>query len=116
MDDQVCPSKLSRILVEKVVKTPKKIGKREKRSKKNPKPVVEETTISSKEVVPTQTGVLKRLNKMTHKPRHSPERSKRCSPSFSFKPQVNRKGVIFREIPTPVSPGSKKRRAGDMAK
>ena len=30
------------------------------------------------------------------------------------KPQLNRKGVIIREIPTPVSPASKKRRARDL--
>ncbi|CAI9260639.1 unnamed protein product [Lactuca saligna] len=32
------------------------------------------------------------------------------------KPQVTHQGLLFREIPTPASPSSKKRRATDMAK
>ncbi|CAI9285916.1 unnamed protein product [Lactuca saligna] len=72
--------------------------------------------MSLKEVIPTQLGVLKRLKKMDHKPSHSSERSKSFSLSFTFKPQLNRKRVVFREIPTPVSPASKKRIAKDMAK
>ena len=67
-------------------------------------------------MIPTQTGVLKILNKMAHKQRHSPERSTSFSLKLHYKQQVNREGVIIHEVPTPVSHGSKKIRAEDMAK
>ncbi|CAH1427120.1 unnamed protein product [Lactuca virosa] len=53
---------------------------------------------------------------MAHKSRHSPERSGSFSPSFVRKPQIGRKGILICEIPVPVSPQTKKRRAEDMAK
>lgn len=53
---------------------------------------------------------------MSHKPRHSLERSSSFSPSLIHKPQLSRKGVFIHEIPTHISPQSKKRRAKDMAK
>ena len=70
--------------------------------------------------------------KPAHIPRHSPERptiddvpekslSSPKEDSMSKikkirKPQLNRRGVIIREIPAPVSPSSKKRRAHSMVK
>lgn len=58
---------------------------------------------------------------MTHRPQHSPEKIKQFFSPKGFskvtrKHQINRKGLVIREIPTPVSPGSKKRRAEDMEK
>lgn len=67
-------------------------------------------SIPAKETMPPKSGVLKKLKKMAHRPRNSSE----CHDSISkkiHKPQVNQKGVLFHEIPTPVSPASKKRRA-----
>ena len=54
-------------------------------------------------------------------PKYIPEKSI-SSPKGDFvfkstrilKPQLTRKGVVIREIPAPVSPASKKRRAHDM--
>lgn len=70
--------------------------------------------------MPSKTGVLKRLKKMDHRPRHSPERSNSFSlksiSQVTRKPQINRKGVMIREILTPISLASDKRRAEDMAK
>ncbi|CAI9265124.1 unnamed protein product [Lactuca saligna] len=72
------------------------------------------------EVMPSKSGVLKFLKKMAHRPRYSPEMSSSSSPKSVFqitrKPQIIHKGVVIREIPTPVTPTSKKRRAKDMAK
>ena len=82
-------------------------------------------------IFPSKTSVLKTLKKMAQRPPHSQERGlvhqevpdmSLSSQSETFiskvkkikKPQLNRKGVIIREIPTPVSPASKKRRARDL--
>ncbi|CAI9286464.1 unnamed protein product [Lactuca saligna] len=67
-------------------------------------------------MVPTKSGVLNRLKKMAYKPHHSPERSSSFSPSYICKPQLNSKGVVFHEIPTPVSIASKKRLSKYMTK
>ncbi|CAH1452453.1 unnamed protein product [Lactuca virosa] len=64
----------------------------------------------SKEVVPTKSGVLKRLRNISSK-RTSSEDSQTVR-----KTQVSSKGVVIREIPAPASPSSKKRRAHDVAK
>ncbi|CAI9279740.1 unnamed protein product [Lactuca saligna] len=56
--------------------------------------------------LPYQTGVLKKLKKNTHP----------SSPAYTVKPQITRKGVIFRAVQEHVSPASKKRQAEDMAK
>ncbi|CAI9285614.1 unnamed protein product [Lactuca saligna] len=57
---------------------------------------------------------------MAHKPHHSPEQSGKFSPKgiskITRKPQLNRQGVVICEIPTPVSPTSKKRIAKDLVK
>lgn len=65
---------------------------------------------------------------MAHRPHHSPKSSdfekvyeKSPTRSISFtkrihKLQLNSKGVEIREIPDPISPTSKKRRAHDMVK
>ena len=70
--------------------------------------------------MPSNSGVLKRLKKMAHRPRHSPERSSSFSPKgvpqITCKPQINQKGVLIHEIPTPMSHVSKKHRAKYMAK
>lgn len=57
------PSKASPVLVEKLAKSPNKVVKGEKSSKNNPKPIVKETTNPSNEVVPINSGILKRLKK-----------------------------------------------------
>lgn len=86
-----------------------------------------------KEVVPSNTSVIKRTKKPTHRPQHSPERRPIVEevPKQSIsspkevtvskakrirKLQLSRKGVVIREIPTPVSPASKKRSASAMVK
>lgn len=94
--------------------TPAK-GKKDGVSKPNPipiqqeaiQPVQQQTSQSLKEVMPSKSGVLKRLMKMAHIPRHSPEHPDSSSKRIC-KPQHNCKGVAFNETPTPVSPTSKK--------
>lgn len=115
-------------------KSPKKPSKDEK-SKVVPevvekavtKPVpeyVQETVVQDihHEVVPSKSGVLKQMKKPAHRPLHSPdpkvvvEEQFISSPKWVFvtklqkirKPHINRKGVIIRETPAPVSPTSKK--------
>ncbi|CAI9279000.1 unnamed protein product [Lactuca saligna] len=75
-----------------------------------------QTDEPSKEVVPSKTGVFKRLKKIAHRSRSSSDRSPSFSPSMDRKPHVTRKGVVIREIPVPISPFSKKHKAEDMAK
>ncbi|CAH1435499.1 unnamed protein product [Lactuca virosa] len=87
-------------------------GDQEKATKKVEKPkeiIIEE---SSKELIPSKSGVLKKLRKLSHTTRTSLDDQ---SP-IVHKAQLNRKGVKVREIPAPVSPLSKKRRAEEMAK
>lgn len=98
--------------VEKVVKiSPKKVV--------NPvtQPIVEETT-HAKETLPTKSSMLKHLKKMAHRLRHSPDRInvKDVKSKIIYKPQLTTKGVAIREIPTHVSPASKKRMDEDMGK
>ena len=94
-------------------KSPNKgVDGKEKVSKKDDKPKEKTTTGSSKELIPSKSGVFKRLKKMSHKSRNSFDDQ---SPLVQ-KTQINRRGVIVREIPTPVPPSSKKRRAEDVAK
>lgn len=107
------PSKPSPKPVEKVV-----IVSLNKVAKKVVQTVVEELSIPAKEVMPSKNGVLKRSNKMAHRPLHPPERPSVKEENFKItrNPQINSKGVVICEIPTPVSPASKKQRALDMAK
>ncbi|CAH1443931.1 unnamed protein product [Lactuca virosa] len=80
----------------------------------------------SKEVVPSKTSILKRTNKPTHIPHHSPERpivqevSKHVFSTKGIKkihkPQLNRRGVPIRKVPAHVSPTSKKQQAREMVK
>lgn len=70
------------------------------------------------------------MKNLTHRPCHSPEpredvvEQSISSPKGVFetklqkirKPQINRKWVIICEIPAPVSPASKKRRAHELVK
>lgn len=70
------------------------------------------TTGSLKEVIPSKSGLFKRLRKLSHK-------SKSSSDDQSLlvrKSQIDRRGVIVRKIPTPVSLSSKKDRVEDVAK
>lgn len=67
-------------------------------------------------MVPLKSRVLKRLKKMAYTPCHSPKRSTSFSPTLTRKPQLNRKGVVIRKIPTPTSPASKKMCVEDMDK
>ncbi|CAH1440504.1 unnamed protein product [Lactuca virosa] len=94
-------------------KSPKKvIVEQEKVSKKIKKPKEKVITESLKELIPSKSGVFKRLRKMSHKSRNSSDDQ---SPTVR-KTQINSRGVIVRDIPTPVSPSSKKRRAEGVAK
>ncbi|CAH1427122.1 unnamed protein product [Lactuca virosa] len=101
-EDHPSPSKV--VLVEKAAKSPKKVIVKVKALKSRSKFVVTENVDPLKDVVSSKTGVLKRLKKMAHKSRHSPERSGSFSPSFVRKPQIGRKGILICEIPVPVSP------------
>ncbi|CAI9289627.1 unnamed protein product [Lactuca saligna] len=107
--------------VENVVKvTSIKVVKSAQPSKEIHKLIVDESFSPMSEVMPSKSGILKLLKKMAHWPRHSSDRSSSFSPKVGLqitrKFQINRKGVVIREIPTPVSLVSKKQRAGDMAK
>ncbi|CAH1428660.1 unnamed protein product [Lactuca virosa] len=93
---------------------------------------VHEPKEPAKEVVPSKSGVLKRLKKIEHRRRHSPNRPivegaleksitspKGVSVSSHkriLKPQLIRKEVTISEITAHVSTASKKRRARDMVK
>ncbi|CAH1427948.1 unnamed protein product [Lactuca virosa] len=67
---------------------------------------------SSRELIPSKSGVFKRLSNFSFKKRTSSEDQ---SPTIR-KPHLNRKGVKVREIPAPVSPSSKKQGVEDMVK
>ncbi|CAH1421950.1 unnamed protein product [Lactuca virosa] len=95
-----------------------KPSKKTKSNKSSPKKVegdekkkVEENEAQPlKEVVPSKSGILKWIRMKS---------SKRTSSDDSLmvhKTQVSSKGVVVHEIPAPVSPLSKKRRAHDVAK
>ncbi|CAI9289389.1 unnamed protein product [Lactuca saligna] len=61
-------------------------------------------------VIPSKTGMFQRIKmKSKHKRKSSSQKLLR-------KPQLSHQGVMFREVPVPVSPASKKRAAEDMAK
>ena len=82
------PSKSIPKQVEKVaIVSPKKF------EKEITKPVVEDTSTHAKEIVPTKSGVLRRLKKMAHIPHHSPERpsGKDATSTITHKPKINRK-------------------------
>ncbi|CAH1433782.1 unnamed protein product [Lactuca virosa] len=80
------------------------------------KPVepVDDTIVIEK--TPSKSGVFRRLKKSASGSRKSSDGLLKSSPSNVRKPQLSHQGVIFREVPAPVSPLSKKRRAEDMAK
>ncbi|CAI9271247.1 unnamed protein product [Lactuca saligna] len=75
-----------------------------------PEPIIRDTQVTEKEVVPSKTGVLRRIKMKSKNKRRS------SSTKVVRKPQVSHQGVIFREILAPASPSSKKRLAADMAK
>ncbi|CAI9303865.1 unnamed protein product [Lactuca saligna] len=84
-----------------------------KESKKHefsePAPIIAkklEVTQPEATVLPSKSGVLKKLKK----------KARKSSPTYTVKPEVTRKVVIFREVQDPVSPISNKQRAEDMAK
>ncbi|CAI9286970.1 unnamed protein product [Lactuca saligna] len=68
--------------MEKEVKSPTKVTVKVKALKKSSKPIVTKDVDPLKDVLPSKTGVLKRLKKMAHRSRHSPERSSNFSPSY----------------------------------
>ncbi|CAI9284497.1 unnamed protein product [Lactuca saligna] len=100
-----------------VSKSPKKqpveVVKVSKKSKKS-----QETTQPdfTKKLIPTKSGVLKRIKKMSYKAKTYPERSSSFPPSMIRKPHVTRKGVVLREVPILFLTSSKKRMAEDVAK
>lgn len=110
------PSKKKRGSKKEIQSSPLKVDPIVKATKIITKLIVTETVNPSMEVIPSRTGILKHLKKKAHKPRHSPERSGTLSPSFVRQPQINRKGVIIRDIHVAVFPQTKKRRAEDMDK
>ncbi|CAI9281789.1 unnamed protein product [Lactuca saligna] len=65
---------------------------------------------TQKEIIPSKTGVFRRIKI------RSKHKSRSLLTNVIRKPHVPHQGVLFHEIPMPVSPSSKKRRAGDMAK
>ncbi|CAI9270235.1 unnamed protein product [Lactuca saligna] len=72
--------------------------------------VVVDTPLTQKEIIPSKTGIFRRIKmKSKHKSR---------SPLTNVfrKPHFSHHGFIFREILDPASPSSKNRRATDMAK
>lgn len=75
-----------------------------------PEPIIPDTHVTEKDVIPSKTGVFRRI-KMKSK-----SRRKSSNTNVVRKPQVSHQGVIFREVPTPVSPSTKKRMVADMAK
>ncbi|CAI9302825.1 unnamed protein product [Lactuca saligna] len=67
-----------------------------------PDPIISDTQVTKKEVIPSKTGVFRRIKmKLKNKRRSSSTNVVRI-------PQVSHKGVIFRQIPAPASPSSKK--------
>ena len=85
-------------------------------SKKSEKHVEPEPVEPTKEIVPSNTGVFKRLKKKAHRSRNSTEQSSSLSPSMVKKPNITRRGLVIREVPVPISPSLKKWRAEDVAK
>ncbi|CAI9264932.1 unnamed protein product [Lactuca saligna] len=84
--------------------------KKSRLSKKNEastseKPVTETKSKKSTKKYPSEVQVLV-----------SKHKGKSQTPNVVRKPHVTHQGVIIREIPAPISPSSKKRRAEDMAK
>ncbi|CAI9292742.1 unnamed protein product [Lactuca saligna] len=75
-----------------------------------PNVVIADTPSTQKGIIPSKTGVFRRI-KM--KSKHN---SRSHLTNVVRKPHVSHQGVIFREIPAPASPSSKKRRETDMAK
>ncbi|CAH1435734.1 unnamed protein product [Lactuca virosa] len=73
------------------------------------KPVehIDDTTVAEK--IHSKASVFRKLKKRNRG-------SRKSSPSNVRKPQLSHQGVIFREVPAPVSPQSNERRAEDVAK
>ncbi|CAI9269555.1 unnamed protein product [Lactuca saligna] len=69
-----------------------------------PEPIIADTQLTEKEVIPSKIGVFRRIkmkSKLKHKGRSS-------ITNIVCKPQVSHQGVIFREVPAPASLSSKK--------
>ncbi|CAI9302475.1 unnamed protein product [Lactuca saligna] len=77
-----------------------------------PEPIITDTQLTKKEVIPSKTGVFRRI-KMKSK---SKRKGRSSITNIVCKPQVSHQGVIFREVPAPASLTSKKRIATDMEK
>ncbi|CAI9268433.1 unnamed protein product [Lactuca saligna] len=90
-------------------KSPKKVSVSEAEPIQ-PEIVVADTPSTQKEIIPSNTGVFRRIKMKSKHKSHSP---------FTIvvrKPQVSNQGVIFHEIPAAASPPYKKRRATETAK
>ncbi|CAI9302019.1 unnamed protein product [Lactuca saligna] len=74
-----------------------------------PKPVAPDTQVIENEIIPSKTGVFKRIKMKSKTKRRS------LGTKMVLK-QVSHQPVIFREVPTLVSPSIKKRMDDDMAK
>ncbi|CAI9293784.1 unnamed protein product [Lactuca saligna] len=88
---------------------PKVVKKSKKHEQSEPPPIVAkklEATQVKAIVLPSNSGVFKKLKKKTHQ----------SSPTYTVKSQVTQKWVIFREVQEPVSPASKKQIVEDMPK
>lgn len=110
---EIEPSPSKFVTKKKTAMSPKKTsGDEVKEPNKVQKQIEVTQTSPSKELVPSNSGVLKQLKKLAHKSKSSSEEH---SPLVQ-KAQLNWMGVIVRGIPPPVSPKSKKRRAEGVAK
>ncbi|CAI9299403.1 unnamed protein product [Lactuca saligna] len=110
-----CSKKVAAESFEKFVKESKSTKSLKKLMITKSKPIKPEvvdvdTPSTQKGIIPSKTGVFRRINmKSKHK-------SRPPLTNIVRKPQVSHQRVIFREIPAPASPSSKKRRVTDMAK
>ncbi|CAH1431812.1 unnamed protein product [Lactuca virosa] len=106
--------------VQESKKSPVKIVPESTKSPKKPETTVIITPVEpvddTVEKIPSKTGLFRRLKKRARGSRESSDGVLKSSPSNVRKPQLSHQGVIFREVPAPVSPLSKKRRAEDVDK
>ncbi|CAI9263005.1 unnamed protein product [Lactuca saligna] len=75
-----------------------------------PKLVVSDTQVIENKIIPSKTGVFKHIKMKSKTKRRS------LGTKMVLKPQVSHQGIIFTEVPAPVSPSTKKRMVADMAK
>ena len=114
--------------VHKTKKSSKKIVHESKMSQKKPKSAevnvstivikplepVDDSIVTKK--IPSKSCVFRRLKMRSSGSQKSFDGLSKSSPLNVRKPQLSHQGVIFREVPAPVSPFSKKHRDEDVAK